>query len=480
MKKKRMVPYYQYIISLFCAAFLVGGGCYIYFDHRLNLTLKQNGIADENLTKVQNLYEEINNNYVGKVDKKKLVDGALKGMTDSLDDPYSTYLDKENSTKLNDSISGSFEGIGATLSTKDGLPTIVQAPIKESPAAKAGLKVNDVILKVNEKETKDKQLDEVVSEIRGKKGTKVKLTVSRADKIFDVAISRDTLPMETVSGEIDKKDASIGAIHITTFGENTYHELKTTIKSLRKQGATSFVLDLRQNPGGLLDQAEYMANLFLKDGKTIVKFEDRHKKMGEDVASNKLDKDGFKVKEPVVLLVDGGSASASEIFAAALHESAGVPIIGTKTYGKGTVQTVKDLKDDTEIKLTVLKWLTPNGTWIHKKGLKPTIEADYPEYAYLLPISVDKPLKLGENSNECKNANAILQSLNYDVNKESSVFSNETQQAVEHIQTKAQLPANGEIDSKTATVIEEKLREKILNNDRAYQAAVKELLTKKK
>lgn len=112
--------------------------------------------------------------------------------------------------------------------------------------------------------------------------------------------------------------------------------------------------------------------------------------------------------------------------------------------------------------------------------MKPTIEADYPEYAYLLPISVDKPLKLGENSNECKNANAILQSLNYDVNKESSVFSNETQQAVEDIQTKAQLPANGEIDSKTATVIEEKLREKILNNDRAYQAAVKELLTKKK
>ncbi|MCF0231733.1 MAG: hypothetical protein HUJ63_05600, partial [Enterococcus sp.] len=192
-----------------------------------------------------------------------------------------------------------------------------------------------------------------------------------------------------------------------SFGKKTYQELKETITNLRDKGAKSFVIDVRQNPGGLLDQAERMASMFLKNGETIVQFEDKKGRTMKEVASKELD-DGFKVKEPVAVIIDGNSASASEIFAAALHESANVPLIGTKTFGKGTVQTVKDLNDQTEIKLTVLKWLTPKGEWINEKGIEPTIKADYPEYAYLKLIPRDKTLKEGDQSEDIQNLNAIL------------------------------------------------------------------------
>ena len=198
--------------------------------------------------------------------------------------------------------------------------------------------------------------------------------------------------------------------------------------------------------------------MFLKNGETIVQFEDKKGRTMKEVASKELD-DGFKVKEPVAVIIDGNSASASEIFAAALHESANVPLIGTKTFGKGTVQTVKDLNDQTEIKLTVLKWLTPKGEWINEKGIEPTIKADYPEYAYLKLIPRDKTLKEGDQSEDENNAN----------------YTAETKAAVSDFQQKNGLPVTGEIDNETATKIEATLGKLILENDAAYDTAVKEI-----
>ncbi len=474
MKNKQQVPFHQYIISLACVAFLTGGSCYIYFDSQYKKQLADSPAQSANLRKVDNLYNEIVNNYVGKVDEEKLVDGALKGMTEALDDPYSSYLNEPEADELDQSLAGSFEGIGATMTMTDELPTVAQAPIEGSPAAKAGMKTNDTILKVDDEETQGKTLSQVVSKIRGKKGTEVSLTIKRGEETFELKLKRDTIPIETVKGVLDKDDDSIGSIKITSFGENTYKELQETIKTLRKDGATSFVIDLRQNPGGLLDQVEKMASMFLKDGKTILKFEDKAGNTSEEVASSELD-GGFKVTEPTVVLVDEGSASASEIFAAALKESGNKEIIGTKTFGKGTVQTVKNLNDKSEVKLTVLKWLTPKGKWIHEKGLEPTIKADYPEYAYLSPISRDKILKLGDSSPVVKNINALLNALGYDVNAQASDFSEQTKAAISAIQTDNNLPVTGEVDNETAAQIETEIGKKIKENDQAYAAGIKEL-----
>lgn len=474
MKNKRQVPFHQYIISIACVAFLAGGSSYIYFDYQYKRQVSNNPAQTSELKKVDDLYNEIVNNYVGKVDEKKLVDGALKGMTESLDDPYSSYLNEPEADELDQSLSGSFEGIGATMTMTEDLPTVAQAPIEGSPAAKAGIKTNDTILKVDDEETQGKTLSQVVSKIRGKKGTGVRLTIKRGEETFELKLTRDTIPLETVKGELDKKEPTIGSIKITSFGENTYNELKETIKTLRKEGAKSFVIDLRQNPGGLLDQVEQMASMFLEDGKTIVKFEDKNGNTSEDVASSKLD-GGFKVKEPTVVLVDEGSASASEIFAAAIKESGNKKIIGTKTFGKGTVQTVKNLNDKSEIKLTVLKWLTPKGEWIHEKGLEPNVKADYPDYAYLSPISRDKTLKSGDSSPVVKNVNALLNALGYEVNADSSDFSEQTTAAVRALQTDNVLPVTGEVDNETAAQIEIEIGKKIKNNDQAYDTGIKEL-----
>ncbi|MHC5229428.1 S41 family peptidase [Enterococcus sp. LJL99] len=475
--KKRVVPYYQYIISLICVAFLCGGSAYIYFDRKFNQYAASSPGGD--FKKIESLYNEIHSNYVGKIDDQALINGALKGMTNALDDPYSTYLDIPEANELNNSLSGSFEGIGATMTMINDLPAVAQAPIEDSPAEKAGLKTDDTILKIDGESTDGLTLSEVVTKIRGEKGTEVKLTILRGEDTFDVNITRDTIPIKTVSGTIDDHEKTVGNIRITTFGENTYEELQEAIKKLRKEGATSFVIDLRQNPGGLLNQVEQMASMFLEDGETIVQFEDKDGNKYEDVASKQLD-DGFKVTEPTVVLVDEGSASASEIFAAALKESGNKKVIGTKTFGKGTVQNIKNLSDDSELKLTILKWLTPDGEWIHEKGLEPSIEADYPEYAYLNPISKDKVLKVGDSSDVIKNVNKILKALDYDVNGDSADFTEQTKAAVSDVQKKNDLPVTGEIDNDTAEKIEEELGKKITENDNAYKKAITELKKEKK
>lgn len=475
MKNKRQVPYHQYIISIVCVAFLAGGGSYIYFNQQVKkIESQETTVKNEDLAKIQSLYDEILTNYIGKVDKKALVDGALEGMTKALDDPYSSYLIEPEAKDLNQSLLGSFEGIGATMSLVNNLPTVAQSPVEDSPAAKAGLKTDDAILEVDGESTEGKTLSEVVDKIRGKKGTEVRLTVERKSEVFEVKIIRDTIPIETVKGDLDKENKEIGNIRITSFNENTFDELKKMITTLRKDGAKSFIIDVRQNPGGLLDQVEKMASMFLKDGQTIIQFEDKNGNKMKKEASKELD-GGFKVTEPTVVLVNEGSASASEIFAAALKESGNKEIIGTKTFGKGTVQTVKDLNDKSEIKLTVLKWLTPTGKWIHEKGLEPTIKADYPEYAYLMPISRINTWKQGNSSPAIKNINAVLNGLGYDVDKDSKDFSEKTKLAVEKAQQEAGLQPTGEINEETANQLELSLLEKIKENDVSYKKAIEEI-----
>lgn len=227
---------------------------------------KSASTGDSKFDKLNKAYEQIKSDYYQKTDDDKLVDGAIKGMIQSLDDPYSTYMDQEQAKSFDETISASFEGIGAQVEEKDGEILIV-SPIKGSPAEKAGIKPRDQIIKVNGKSVKGMNVNEAVALIRGKKGTKVKLELNRAGVgNIDLSIKRDTIPVETVYSEM--KDNNIGEIQITSFSETTAKELTDAIDSLEKKGAKGYILDLRGNPGGLMEQAITMSNLFIDKGKT--------------------------------------------------------------------------------------------------------------------------------------------------------------------------------------------------------------------
>lgn len=475
MDDKKKISLTQYIISLLvvsCLSILV---TMIVYQH--NEMVKKSQPKSKDLAKVENLYDEITTNYMGEVSRNKLINGALKGMTSALDDPYSEYMNKDEARKLNDTLSSRFEGIGVSLNYEAGRP-VLQTPTKDSPAAKAGLKAKDIILKIDEKDTKDRSLKEIVQQIRGKRGTQVTLTIQRDDQpAFSVTLTRDVIPIRSVNTSLDSEHPQIGNIQLARFSDNTFTELKTAIKNLRKEGAQSFIIDVRQNPGGSLEQAEKVASMFLENGKTIVKFKNRKGTVTTKKAGKRLD-GGFKVNEPVVVLIDGGSASAAEILAAALQESAAIKTIGSQTFGKGTVQNVSELAEDTELKLTVSKWLTPHGKWLQHKGICPTIKVDYPNYKYLKRLPINSRLSEGMESGSVRNLQQILLALGYQIGSPSGYYNAETTKAIQSFQQANGMSATGVVDKLTAIKLEAQLADLIAENDPVYQKAIAELISK--
>lgn len=469
--KENSVPFHRYVVSLVCVAIISGGLVHSLNKPQLKESTQEQG---DELSKVHTLFDSIQQDYYESVDAKILVDGALKGMAEALEDPYTSYLNQENSGAFSEMLSGEFEGIGATLTLKEGQPMIAEEPVKSSPAAKSGLAINDLIVQVDGKETKDKPLNETVSWIRGKKGTSVTLTIQRGQETFDVEVVRDTIPIESVFFTLDEDEKKIGKIEIITFSENTAVELQKAIESLRKEGATSFVLDVRGNPGGYLDQVEVMASMFLKDGELILQLGNKDKIIGEVKASKELDR-GFKVTEPVVVLVDGQSASASEILAAALQESAGIPVVGTKTFGKGTVQGVRSFDDQSELKMTMQKWLTPKGNWLNKVGLTPDVAVDFPDYAYLPSLVQDYRIELGDKGEKAEQLNQFLEALGY-IDGVEKQFTEKTKSGIEAFQKDHELPITGALDLETVIGIELRLTENLRKIDPMYQKAKEVLL----
>lgn len=470
--KQEGVPFHRHIISLVCVAILSGG--LVYHFQKPQMIGATNPPVNDELEKVHQLYTKIQNEYYQEVEANTLIDGALKGMAASLEDPYTSYLDQEAATSFTNSLSGEFEGIGATLQLVEDLPEIAQAPVKNSPAEKSGLKVHDQILQVDGRLTKGLPLSEIVSFIRGEKGSTVQLQIKRADEIFDVSVVRDVIPIYSVYGQLASENPTVGQIEIVSFSQNTALELREMVEKLRKEGATSWLIDLRQNPGGYLDQVEKMASMFLANGKKIVQFSLKDQIIGEVFASEALDQ-GFKVSEPVVVLVDGGSASASEIFAAALQESANVPVVGVNTYGKGTVQSVSSFQDQSELKLTVQKWLTPEGNWLHETGLVPDVVVDFPTYAYLSPLSKKQTLKLNDTQADVLTLNQFLQALGY-LSLQETTYSEVTKRAVEQFQRDHQLLVTGEVDEETALQIEMRLSQQLKETDPMRQKAFETLV----
>jgi carboxyl-terminal processing protease len=456
---------FHFIMMLFFIVFLSAGitAFALSFGDEKVVTV---GTERSEFNKLYTAYDTLKSQYFEGLDQTTLINGAIDGMVKALDDPYTDYMSVEETKNFHNSISSSFEGIGAEIQEKEGQILIV-SPIKGSPAEKAGLKPNDIIVSVDGKSLQGMTSTEAVTLIRGEKGTKVELTIQRAgsDTPIKVPIIRDEIPIETVYGEM--MEDGIAKVQITSFSTNTSADLVEMLNDLQKQGMKGLVLDLRQNPGGLLEEAINISSMFVPKGKMILKVEDRNGKIKEYPSQN----DG-NPNFPLVVLIDKGSASASEILAAAVKESAGVSLVGEKSFGKGTVQTAKDFQDGSNIKFTTAKWLTPNGNWIHKKGIQPDHEVALPEYASLSIINPEKELALSSSSTEVQTAQKMLKAIGYDPGREDGFFDEATQEAVEAFQTEQNLPVDGIIKGETTYKLMELLREQIQNNDTQLLKAV--------
>ena len=429
-------------------------------------------LTNEELKKLELVYDTLVNGYVDKnINKDDLINGALKGMAEATGDPYTNYLVNDETAAIDETMTGSFGGIGAELRSENNR-VIISNTREGTPAQKIGLQENDVILKVNGEDMEGKSISYVVSKVRGEVGTDVTLTIQRGTQELEVKITRAKIAIETVKGTVDSTDATIGHVQINSFAKNTAKEVEKAVTDLREKGVKKFIFDVRYNPGGLLDQAIMIANMFVDEGKTILNVENRD----GQIKSYKASKDygTFKITEPYVLLVNEGSASASEILAAALKESADAKLIGKKTYGKGTVQSVIEVGDNAELKYTIAKWLTPNKTWIHKTGIEPTEEVSMPDYYNITIIDTREVVKEGAVSDNVKTIETILKGLGYDVTADG-YFDSKTTEAVKEFQKSKGLSETGEVDEKTGTALMSAIRDALKANDTQYKAAVKAL-----
>ncbi|MDQ0233546.1 S41 family peptidase [Metabacillus malikii] len=410
----------------------------------------------EGFDKFKQALELISTRYVEEVDEEKLLEGAIQGMLSTLDDPYSVYMDKDTAKQFSQSLDSSFEGIGAEVGMKSGKVTII-SPFKGSPAEKAGLQPNDQITKIDGEDVEGLDLHETVLKIRGKKGTKVAIEVvrpnSREKLTFDV--TRDEIPVETVFGSMkEHKGKKVGYIQITSFSEDTAKDFETTLKDLEKKKIEGLVLDVRGNPGGYLQSVEEILKQFVTKDHPYIQIEERNgdKKRYFSTLT--------KPKEyPVTVLIDKGSASASEILAGALNEASGYKLVGETTFGKGTVQQAVPMGDGSNIKLTLYKWLTPDGNWIHKKGVAPTIKVEQPGIYQLSPLQLEKPLVVDMNNEQVKAVQTALEGLGFKVDRKDGYFSKDTEKAVKSFQEKHDLPISGKVDLQTADTMNEKLLE---------------------
>ena len=311
----------------------------------------------------------IQKNYVKDVDSKELIYNAIKGMTSSLD-PHSLFLTPDMFKEMQVETKGEFGGIGIEITMKDGVLTIV-SPIEDTPAWRAGLKAGDKIIKINGKSTRGMTLMEAVKKLRGPKGTKVTITILRdGQKPFDVTIVRDIIKIKSVTFKMLNEKERIGYIKIKSFQERTTKELDKAFYALYKKGLKGLILDLRNNPGGLLQQAVEVSDRFLKGGKLIVYT--KGKGATENLRFFSHDRKTYPYV-PMVILVNAGSASASEIVTGALKAHKRAVVIGERTFGKGSVQTLFPLSDGSALKLTTAYYYTPDGVCIEEKGIEPDI-----------------------------------------------------------------------------------------------------------
>ncbi|ADZ19549.1 Carboxyl-terminal protease [Clostridium acetobutylicum EA 2018] len=373
-KKKKWIVITVAIVVVTNIASLFLGGRFLVFAGNSRVAVdKDTYDTVQKFSKLFSVRDQLYKYYDGKISDSVLLDGALKGMTSSLKDPYTVYMDKSETKSFNSEIQGQqYVGLGMEVQAKDN-KVIVSTVFDNSPAEKAGMKSGDVIVKVNGTDAVSTDLEKTVSMIKGKEGTSVTLTLYRSTKgNFDITAKRQKVAIDTVSGEMLSNE--IGYMQVSMFDENTGNNFNKKIDELKQQGMKGLILDLRSNPGGLLSACIQVTSNFVTKDKVIVSTIDKYNSKEEYKS-----KGGNYIGLPLVVLVDGNTASASEIFSGAIRDYKLGTLIGEKTFGKGVVQAPFDLNDGTQLKITISKYYTPNGENIHHKGIKPDIEVKYPD-----------------------------------------------------------------------------------------------------
>lgn len=397
-------------LQIFILILIAGLGGYFFGVNKVNLQWKEykpqitvvnkeppSGAINVDFAPFWSVWQRLEASYYdrGQLDTQKMLNGAISGMVDSLEDPYTVYLPPVQNDNFKQGLAGQFSGIGAELGTKDK-SVIVVAPLSGSPAEKAGLLPGDVITKVNDETVLNLNLSEVVEKIRGPKGTEVKISiVTKLDnKSKDLKIIRDVITVKSVDGKVrnvkcDNDNCEIVPdtqkcdtcdkvlqVKLSQFGDRTNQEWTELIKKLLSDTkgdskVKGFILDLRNNPGGYLTDATYISSEFLSRGQVVVAQE------GSILGRKefRVERDGALRNISVIVLVNKGSASASEIVAGALRDHGRARLVGETSFGKGTIQQAEDLGDGSGLHVTIAKWLTPKGTWVHGEGLTPDVTA---------------------------------------------------------------------------------------------------------
>ncbi|WP_394188478.1 S41 family peptidase [Paenisporosarcina quisquiliarum] len=411
---------------------------------------------------INEAYARILESSVHPVKSELLVEGALRGMAETVKDPYSRYLTKEEAKAHKESLADERVGIGLEVMESNGR-FIVVTPVKESPAAKAGVKPYDEIVRVNGERMEGKSLSELLKAIKGEKGTKVSLTVFRGDenRHVEVSMRRDSLQIHTVTSElIEKDDLKIGVVTITMFGEKTAEEWEKHTRSLVKREVDGLLVDVRGNPGGYLHSVEAIASTMLDKGATYAYMQDAEGVLEplpvvgqkEDAYINTMR------KMPLVLLQDEGSASASEVLSGALKSNKRALIAGTKSFGKGTVQETWDLSNGGEIKLSSHKWLTPSQEWIHGSGIKVDFLVESNELFQLNPQISTGTYRVGDYHEDVAYAQKVLKALGHSISRVDGYFDEGTAKAIEQFNEKETKKASPDMNP----VFFQNLRQKVV------------------
>lgn len=323
-------------------------------------------VLSKELAKFVDAYEAIVDNYYKEVDKDKLVESAINGMVSSVGDEYTSYSDKDVTDNFNETVNGKYMGIGALIMKSEN-DLVIYKIFEDSPSYRAGLKDGDIILKLDDKDTKDMSVNDIARIVKNDTNKEVKLLVKRGEENLDITIVKDMVELPVVSGKvINHNDKKIGYISLSIFSSVASEQFNKQLVKLEKEGISGLVIDVRGNSGGYLTTVTDIASYFLKKGDIIYKLE------VNDKVTVRKDKTKESRDYPVAVLIDKNSASASEILASSIKESYNGYVVGTNSYGKGTVQQTLVLSDGSMIKYTIEKWLTPLGNWINEEGVVPT------------------------------------------------------------------------------------------------------------
>lgn len=315
---------------------------------------------------VEEVYDALRTNYDGELSNEKILDGLKYGLAEATGDPYTTFFTAEENEEFNGEVNGTFTGIGAELSTENKL-VIIATPLAGYPAEKAGVKARDIILKIDGEDATQYSVSDAVKKIRGEKGTTVTLTLIRDNEQLEIPIVRDVISIPSLTSKVED---GIGYMQISRFGTDTAALAQAAASDFKSQNVKGVIVDVRNNPGGYLDQAVKVASLWIEKGETVVD----ERRNNVTVRTDKAIGGNLLKGIPTIVLMNGGSASASEILAGALKDSGAAKLYGEKTYGKGSVQQIEQFEGGSALKVTVAKWYTPSGKNINKEGISPDTE----------------------------------------------------------------------------------------------------------